>query len=235
MARRAHGNSDGSCCSALGTALASGGGGVHRDLGHQMAGTADLGVPAIGTSSHCSSAGSLHHVRVCVWAAVPVPPPEFAAALPPHVQLSVPFLTVQWGGRGALVKWQCTAPTHTLDTGAKGIVARGRPACALCQSSTGGIREPLLRPLTHRVQGRCRRSGGGARPPGSQHQSECNSGGVFAQHGHSAGTAPIITVIIQVTTLKTTHLRNHAQSIQNSNIQTSDACHGSQGPKFCPL
>ena len=27
---------------------------------------------------------------------------------------------------------------------------------------------------------------------------------------------------------------NH-QSIQNSKIQTSDACHGSQGPKFCPL
>ena len=52
---------------------------------------------------------------------------------------------------------------------------------------------------------------------------------------HSARTAPIITVIIQVTTLKTTHLRNHAQSIQNSTIQTSDACHGSQGPKFCPL
>ena len=52
---------------------------------------------------------------------------------------------------------------------------------------------------------------------------------------HSAHTAPIITVIIQVTTLKTTHLRNHAQSIQNSKIQTSDACHGSQGPKFCPL
>ena len=60
-------------------------------------------------------------------------------------------------------------------------------------------------------------------------------GGVFAQRAHSAGTAPIITVIIQVTTLKTTHLRNHAQSIQNSKIQTSDACHGSQGPKFCPL
>ena len=52
---------------------------------------------------------------------------------------------------------------------------------------------------------------------------------------HSAHTAPIITVIIQVTTLKTTHLRNHAQSIQNSKIQTSDACHGSQGRKFCPL
>ena len=52
---------------------------------------------------------------------------------------------------------------------------------------------------------------------------------------HSARTAPIITVIIQVTTLKTTHLRNHAQSIQNSKIQTSNACHGSQGPKFCPL
>ena len=39
------------------------------------------------------------------------------------------------------------------------------------------------------------------------------NGGVFAQRGHSAGTAPIITVIIRVTTLKTTHLRNHAQSI----------------------
>ena len=36
-------------------------------------------------------------------------------------------------------------------------------------------------------------------------------------------------------TMDTTHLRNHAQSIQNSKIQTSDACHGSQGPKFCPL
>ena len=45
----------------------------------------------------------------------------------------------------------------------------------------------------------------------------------WAQRGHSAHTAPIITVIIQVTTLKTTHLRNHAQSIQNSKIQTSDA------------
>ena len=56
-----------------------------------------------------------------------------------------------------------------------------------------------------------------------------------AQRGHSARTAPIITVILQVPTLKTTHLRNHAQSIQNSKIQTSDACHGSQGPKFCPL
>ena len=44
-------------------------------------------------------------------------------------------------------------------------------------------------------------------------------GGIFAQRAHSAGTAPIITVIIQVRTLKTTHLRNHAQSIQNSKIQ----------------
>ena len=60
-------------------------------------------------------------------------------------------------------------------------------------------------------------------------------GGVFAQRVHSTCTAPIITVIIQVTTLKTNHLRSHAQSIQNSKIQTSDACHGSQGPKFCPL
>ena len=38
-------------------------------------------------------------------------------------------------------------------------------------------------------------------------------GGVFAQLAHSTGTAPIILLIIQVTTLKTTHLRNHAQSI----------------------
>ena len=30
------------------------------------------------------------------------------------------------------------------------------------------------------------------------------SGGVFAQRGHSARTAPIITMIIRVTTLKTT-------------------------------
>ena len=60
----------------------------------------------------------------------------------------------------------------------------------------------------------------------------CSRLGAFS---HSAGTAPIITVIIQVTILKTTHLRNHAQSIQISKIQTSDACHGSQGPKFCPL
>ena len=57
-------------------------------------------------------------------------------------------------------------------------------------------------------------------------------GGVFAQRGHSAN---YYGKIIQVTTLKTTHLRNHAQSTQNSKIQTSDACHGSQGPKFCPL
>ena len=55
-------------------------------------------------------------------------------------------------------------------------------------------------------------------------------GGVFAQRGHSAnyyddypGNNP------------ENHLRNHAQSIQNSKIQTSDVCHGSQGPKFCPL
>ena len=32
-----------------------------------------------------------------------------------------------------------------------------------------------------------------------------------AQRGHSARTAPIITVIIQVTTLKTTHLHMHNQ------------------------
>ena len=59
--------------------------------------------------------------------------------------------------------------------------------------------------------------------------------GSMGAFSHSARTAPIITVIIRVTAPKTTHLRNHAQLIQNSKIQTSDACHGSQGPKFCPL
>ena len=33
---------------------------------------------------------------------------------------------------------------------------------------------------------------------------------------HSAGTAPIITLCIPGTPLKTTHLQKHAQSIQNS-------------------
>ena len=81
--------------------------------------------------------------------------------------------------------------------------------------------------------------GDGTNPNPKTPQTTCKgpsgSGGVFAQRAHSARTAPIITVLIQVTALKTTHLRNHAQSIQNSKIQTSDACHGSQGPKFCPL
>ena len=36
-------------------------------------------------------------------------------------------------------------------------------------------------------------------------------GGVFAQRGRSERTAPIITVIIQVTNLENTHLQNHAQ------------------------
>ena len=63
----------------------------------------------------------------------------------------------------------------------------------------------------------------------------CSQRFLMGAFTHSVRTAPIITVIIQVTTLKTTHLRNHAQSIQNSKIQTSDACHGSQGPTFCPL
>ena len=62
--------------------------------------------------------------------------------------------------------------------------------------------------------------------------SQARSKGAFS---HSARTAPIIMVIIRVTAPKTTHLRNHAQPIQISKIQTSDACHGSQGPKFCPL
>ena len=84
-------------------------------------------------------------------------------------------------------------------------------------------------------RGRGRVSSKGVASAASKGRMSAAQGGVFAQRGHSAGTAPIITVIIQVTTLKTTHLRNHAQSIQNSKIQTSDACHGSQGPKFCPL
>ena len=46
-------------------------------------------------------------------------------------------------------------------------------------------------------------------------------GGVFAQRGHSAGTAPIITVIIQVTTLKTTPPAESCtinSTLKNSNI-----------------
>ena len=46
-------------------------------------------------------------------------------------------------------------------------------------------------------------------------------GGVFAQRGHSAGTAPIITVIIQVTTLKTTPPAESCtinSNLKNSNI-----------------
>ena len=38
-------------------------------------------------------------------------------------------------------------------------------------------------------------------------------GGVFAQHTHRAGTAPIITLFIWVIPLKTTHLQKHACSI----------------------
>ena len=59
--------------------------------------------------------------------------------------------------------------------------------------------------------------------------------GLKGAFSHSAHTAPIVTVIIQVTALKTTHLRNYARSIQNLKPRTSDACHGAQGPKFCPL
>ena len=44
-------------------------------------------------------------------------------------------------------------------------------------------------------------------------KDSCDKGGVFAQRGHSARTSPIIMVIIRATTLKTTPLRNHAQSI----------------------
>ena len=46
-------------------------------------------------------------------------------------------------------------------------------------------------------------------------------GGVFAQRGHSAGTAPIITVIIQVTTLKTSPPAESCtinSKLENSNI-----------------
>ena len=51
---------------------------------------------------------------------------------------------------------------------------------------------------------------GACYPVPSRNRGNGLLGGVFAQCGHSARTAPIITVIIQVTTPKTTHLRNHA-------------------------
>ena len=44
----------------------------------------------------------------------------------------------------------------------------------------------------------------------------CALGGIFAQRGHSAGTAPVITVFIPGTPLKTTPLQKHARSIQTS-------------------
>ena len=47
-------------------------------------------------------------------------------------------------------------------------------------------------------------------------------------------TAPIITVIIQVTTLKTTHLRNHAQSIQNSKFKHLMLAMGPRDLNFAP-
>ena len=108
-------------------------------------------------------------------------------------------------------KWQCLTTQSPTQQHSE------RQQKILCSSS-----EPP--PLGGRTRGGAGQWGGGY-----------PTGGVLAQRAHSAGTAPIITVIIQVTTLKTTHLRNHAQSIQNSKIQTSNACHGSQGPKFCPL
>ena len=48
-----------------------------------------------------------------------------------------------------------------------------------------------------------------------------HKGGVFAQRAHSARTAPIITVIIQVTTLKTTPPAESCtinSKLKNSNI-----------------
>ena len=42
------------------------------------------------------------------------------------------------------------------------------------------------------------------------------SEGVFAQCGHSAGTAPIVTVFIPGTPLQTTPLQKRVRSIQNS-------------------
>ena len=59
--------------------------------------------------------------------------------------------------------------------------------------------------------------------------------GLKGAFSHSARTAPIVTVIIQVTALKSTHPQKHARSIQNLKSRTSDACHGAQGPEFCPL
>ena len=71
---------------------------------------------------------------------------------------------------------------------------------------------------------RCVRRGGGGGGfriyPNFAPHAHCGKsaliGGVFAQCGHSAGTAPIITLFIAGTPLKTTHLQKHARSIQNS-------------------
>ena len=55
-----------------------------------------------------------------------------------------------------------------------------------------------------------------SQPPSTSPSLPARLGGVFAQRAHSAGTAPIITLFIPGTPLKTTPLQKRAGSIQKS-------------------
>ena len=143
----------------------------------------------------------------------------------------------QWNGKTTGKASRCVAPPppppHTSRCWSRQTPCTDLGCACGCPWSTARATAPSPGRPTPGVVKQDKSSGGsvdttntrsGPQPPSPK--------GAFS---HSAGTAPIITVIIQVTAPKTTRLRNHAQSIQNSKIQTSDACHGSQGPKFCPL
>ena len=111
-------------------------------------------------------------------------------------------------------------------------ISHQRAACARAQHCRGisslqgdctkkaaqGMQALRIRPLTLLARpgrfGRCR---GAVRPKGSNRAAAVtiqyrlwDIGGVFAQRGHSAGTAPIITVFIPGTPLHTTPLQKSA-------------------------
>ena len=70
------------------------------------------------------------------------------------------------------------------------------PLSAITISSSGSITVPISRAMTITLRGRFRTA--------------------RAQRGHGVGIAPIITLFIPGTPLKTTHLQKHASPIQNS-------------------
>ena len=125
-------------------------------------------------------------------------------------------------------------PPGVSHRGTPGPAAQVHPGALMSpeELKRGGLPPPPTPPYTSMLPPHNRCMGTRHEPLGAFSHSARTA---RAQRAHSARTAPIITVIIWVTAPKTTHLRNHAQPIQISKNQTSDACHGSQGPKFCPL